>query len=155
MTAARPSRRGVTLLELLIVLVLLGMASALVAPMLGSTGARGNAADDTTAPLIARARALAVRRAEPLTLTLASTGTWTIRTVRGDAAIDSGAMRSRSAESLRAASYTFDALGGCLPGAHETTDEPFDALACRASGDAANGSLTARSAMRNAETAHP
>lgn len=72
MTLARGAP-GVTLLELLVVLVLLGLAAALAAPaFITPGGAPGSALGE---PLHA-ARVNAIRRAETLYLTVSPTGHW-------------------------------------------------------------------------------
>jgi prepilin-type N-terminal cleavage/methylation domain-containing protein len=69
------SRRGFTLLEVMVVLVLIGLASALVAPSLLSPQRR---TDDAVARLIDSARRAAVQRAGPVTLSIATNGSWVL-----------------------------------------------------------------------------
>ena len=77
-----------TLLELLVVLLLLGLAASLVAPVLrlpAGRGARGDGAGDESPGDRAlgraadAARGLALRRGESLVLAVAGDGRWTVR----------------------------------------------------------------------------
>jgi prepilin-type N-terminal cleavage/methylation domain-containing protein len=135
----RPSRRrrGVTLLELLIVLVLMGIAAAVVAPMLRlATPAVASPA----AAVLQRARQAAVRRAEPLRVELAADGAWRLTSQRDGVAIDSGSVARADipASGLAdAGAWLVDALGGCLPAPRDARSLPergglpYDALGCR------------------------
>ena len=115
--------RGVTLLELLIVLTLMGIAAAVVAP---SFATRSAAPVASRVALVTSARRMAVRRAERLSLQLARDGAWTLRTLANGAVLDSG----RVADSLPNAELLLDALGGCVPARGEAAGAPFDPLTC-------------------------
>jgi prepilin-type N-terminal cleavage/methylation domain-containing protein len=121
------ARLGFTLLEVLIVLVLMGVASALVVPAIRSDrSARGPGAPEISV----RAQREAIRRAEAIQLRVDDRGAWTLRVARTGAALDSGMLQLDSTR--RGGAWTFDALGGCMPIASDATLAPFDALACRA-----------------------
>lgn len=117
--------RGVTLLELLIVLVLMAVAAALVLP---SFGRRDGPQETAPVALITSARRAAIRRAEPLRVRLRPDGAWSLTSQRDGAVIDSGRVR----ESLPATDVLIDALGGCVPSAQTATAAMFDPLTCTA-----------------------
>jgi prepilin-type N-terminal cleavage/methylation domain-containing protein len=104
-------RRGFTLLELLVVLVLLGLGAAFVLPTLQLPARRS--ADAGT---IERARALAIRRGESMRLAVDRSGAWTVRAtadttaallLSGAGAIEPGVEAPFS--------IVITALGACLP----------------------------------------
>ncbi len=117
--------RGVTLLELLIVLVLMAVAAALVLP---SFGRRDGPRETAPVALIASARRAAIRRAEPLRVRLRPDGAWSLTSQRDGATIDSG----RARETLPATDVLIDALGGCVPSPQSATSAVYDPLACAA-----------------------
>ena len=119
-------RRGVTLLELLVVLVLLGLSAAVVLPTLRLPGATG-----PESPLV-RARTLAVRRGEALRLEIHRDGAWTVRpaTDRGGALLLSGSGAPPSAMAMPE-SIVISALGTCLPeSAAAPGAVPWDPVRC-------------------------
>lgn len=139
-------RRGVTLLELLVVLVLMAIATALVVPALRfpsaslATEAGGSLTGHWQSGLIptpevdgvlAGARRLALRRGEPVRLRVASDGVWAVAPLKGGEAIQTG--RVTQALSWQP-DLTIDAMGTCvlapnvLPRAGAAA---WDALACR------------------------
>ena len=69
----RGSRRGVTLLELIVVLSLLGLMLAVVAPSFIIPAARS---ESDFARVLETARRTAILRAEPVTLSFADDGPW-------------------------------------------------------------------------------
>ncbi|HEV7366314.1 MAG TPA: prepilin-type N-terminal cleavage/methylation domain-containing protein [Gemmatimonadales bacterium] len=73
MHQSRPAR-GFTLLEMLVVLLLIGMAAALAAPMLLRTNPARSGFDE----LIAIAREAAVKRGEVLYLRVSTSGQWSL-----------------------------------------------------------------------------
>jgi type II secretory pathway pseudopilin PulG len=101
----------VTLLELLVVLVLLGLAAAAVAP---AVRAPVTEPGDPRARTIAAARALAVRRAEALRLEIDAAGRW--RLLARDSVLQTGALPTGGAPLHLAISP----LGICVPEADET-----------------------------------
>jgi len=111
----------VTLLELLIVLVIMAVSAAMVAPVLSRREIDGRAAD---ASWINAARHTAIRRGEPLRLERHADGAWRLTTQRTGTAIDSGRVDTARATMV----LLIDALGGCVP----ATAMPlaFDALSC-------------------------
>ncbi|MEO7996716.1 MAG: prepilin-type N-terminal cleavage/methylation domain-containing protein [Gemmatimonadaceae bacterium] len=141
-------RRGVTLLELLVVLVLMAIAAALVLPAIrfpradvlqgdeniGTTG-DANASALMQSPevdgVLTQARRLAIKRGEPVRLRVATDGVWAIVSANSGKAIESG----RVAEALSwQPDLTVDAVGTCMlqptvvPRSNATA---WDALACR------------------------
>lgn len=115
--------RGVTLLELLIVLVLMTVAAALVLP---AFGARPASAETAQARVIAAARRTAIRRAEPLRMRMFADGAWSIRSQRDGALVDSGSVH----EALPASDVLVDPLGSCIPVGQSTGVMTFDPLSC-------------------------
>lgn len=73
---SRTARRGLTLIEVVIVIAILAIAAAIVYPNLFPQDAPATALSE--AGLIEQAKALAVARAEPLRLSIRSDGTWEI-----------------------------------------------------------------------------
>lgn len=115
--------RGVTLLELLIVLVVMTVAAALVLPAFGAPPAP---ADSPQAQVIAAARRTAIRRAEPLRIRLFADGAWSIRSQRDGALVDSG----RVDAALAPSDVLVDPLGSCVPVGQSTGVMTFDPLSC-------------------------
>ena len=111
-----------SLLELLVVLTLMGVAGALVAPVFRP---RSLAPEHNETAIIATARQAAVRRAEPLRLRLAANGSWSIVAQRDGAMVDSGHVAAQ----LPALDLLVDALGGCVPVPQSQTRD-FDPLSC-------------------------
>ena len=140
-------RRGVTLLELLVVLVLMAIASALVLPAVRFPGIGSFDGEALTpsknAPsgeliqspevdgVLTQARRLAIKRGEPVRLRVATDGVWAIVSANSGQPIKSG--RVSEALSWRP-DVTVDAVGTCMlqptvvPSA---TAVAWDALACR------------------------
>jgi prepilin-type N-terminal cleavage/methylation domain-containing protein len=143
-------RRGVTLLELLVVLVLMALSAALVVPALSAptTGAlrsdetmngklgsgateRMDLGDLAIDPILTSARRLAIRRGEPLRVQIDRDGVWAIVPERGGSAIDGGRTQPPT---LWLPDVIVDALGTCVlfaevvppPGARA-----WDAMTCR------------------------
>lgn len=146
--ATRPSprrcrrpRRGVTLLEIVIVLSLMGMAAAIVAPVLAR-----RAFTDERADLVAltNARRRAVQRAEPLHFVMQSSGAWRLSGARDAAVIDSGTVSLASsalassalADGTSSMDVMIDALGACVPARQASSIQLFDPLSCAVPRDA-------------------
>ena len=149
-----PVRRGVTLLELLVVLVLMGIAAAGVAPALrpplASRAGDGRGPADVD-ELIATARRTAIRRGEPLRLRVATDGVWALVAFRDGTLLSGGrlaaatrlASRRRDATPGTSARGTaldlrIDAMGSCMPaGALDAqlnaNRRVFDPLTCTVS----------------------
>jgi prepilin-type N-terminal cleavage/methylation domain-containing protein len=104
-------RRGFTLLEVIIVLLLMALATALVAPAIGSRQPRSR---DEVAALLQMARLVAVRRGEVVTVTIAASGQWRLD---GDASAADGPITSGQLSAKPAAALTVavSPLGGCAP----------------------------------------
>ena len=132
-------RRGVTLLELLIVLVLMGMAASVVAPVLVQ---RPLQAEPGEAELITDARRTAVRRGEPVRLRLSADGVWALVALRDGQAIRSGRLDSAEIRESSEVDLRIDAMGTCTPAGRSNTSSPkrraaFDMLTCRFEADSA------------------
>jgi prepilin-type N-terminal cleavage/methylation domain-containing protein len=123
-------RRGFTLLELLVVLVMLGLAVALVLPSLRVPD-RARAQSS----VLERARATAVRRGEAVRLVIARDGAWTVRATSDttDAILLSGTGTEASGPDI-AQSVVISALGTCLPeGAFAVGTAAWDPARCTTS----------------------
>lgn len=135
-------RRGVTLLELLIVLTLIGVTTALVLPVFGGRPGDEAGHEQDVARVLSTGRREAIRRAQTLRLTVAEQGAWTLRGVRDGVVIDSGRLEVANAVSETAIAadvpvdvtidVTIDAMGGCLPAgrASAAPARSFDPLSC-------------------------
>ena len=125
--AARLRRRGLTLLEILVVLVLLGLAFALAAPSFFTT----RAPDAGVQRVVDTARQAAVRRAEALTLTLHPDGQWQVERTDGSSRqpVSSGTFGRAHASSLQ---IRISPLGACML-VESTPLPPFviDPVRCR------------------------
>lgn len=118
-----PVARGVSLLELLIVLTLMGITAALVVPVFGRPVSPSESDGES---LVASARRTAIRRAEPLRVRLFSNGAWSVTTIRDGAFVDSGHVRNP----LPDTELLLDALGGCVPTSGSASAQLFDPLTC-------------------------
>ncbi len=118
-----PVARGVTLLELLIVLTLMGISAALVVPVFVRQVPASHTDGDS---LVAAARRTAIRRAEPLRVRLLSNGAWLVTAIRDGAIVDSGHVRNP----LPDTELLLDALGGCVPASGSASAQSFDPLTC-------------------------
>ena len=121
-------RPGVTLLELIIVLALMGLVLAIAAPAF--TVPRADA-DSGLSAVVATARRAAILRAEPVTVTLDGDGAWHID---GDATpmappIAAGRLASTVGE-LR---LRVSPMGTCIPDRLVATRSEWNALDCRLS----------------------
>jgi prepilin-type N-terminal cleavage/methylation domain-containing protein len=106
--SANGPRRGFTLVELIVVLLLVGLALALAAPSF----ARPRVPEgDAFRRVLDAARATAVRRAETLTLDVRADGAWSI-TGADTALALGGVLDSAPARPLR---LSISPLGACLP----------------------------------------
>ncbi|MES3033942.1 MAG: GspH/FimT family pseudopilin [Gemmatimonadota bacterium] len=119
-------RRAVTLLELLVVLVLLGLSAAVVLPTLRLPGIA------PAESALARARTLAVRRGEAVRLETSRDGSWIVRTA---ATPDGPVLLSGSGTSADTASVApsvlVSALGTCFPeGAAAPGQAAWDPARC-------------------------
>lgn len=108
MVRPSPARRGFTLVEILVVLIMMGLAAALVAPAL--LGPRHHAA--SVNDLVASARAAAARRGEVLYLSIEPTGRWRLE---GGANPLEGTLAAGRVEPFLAAPVTLivSPLGSC------------------------------------------
>ena len=148
----RVLRSGVTLLELLVVLVLMAITASLVLPALSATTLRtslddlpdetrdmsGDARatslmprDAVVDPIVTEARRHAITRGEPLHLRMAGDGVWTLAPIKSGAAVDGG--RATLPLAWLPDVYV-DAIGTCTLAAQAQAPSQalsWDALACR------------------------
>ena len=103
-------KNGYTLIEVIVVLVLMAVAVALVAPALVTP----HHEDGVITELIARARAVAIRRAEAVELRIEQSGAWRLD---GMASIEAGPVATGTVSPGPAAALTliFSPLGSCAP----------------------------------------
>ena len=128
------ARRGVTLLELLVVLVLMGISAAIVVPALQPPV---ELRSDSAAAVVERARRAAIARGEPVRLRIETDGVWALVSLREGDPIGSG--RSSAAHKPNAAATAIDlridAMGSCTPGSVRAdlvnAIVRFDPLSCR------------------------
>jgi len=122
----RGCRSGVTLLELLVVLVLLGLAAAVILPSIRFPSRTGEGAP------IARARAVAVRRGESVRLTVGETGVWSVVATADTAGVILLAgPGDRPSGPGAARSVVISALGLCMPeGPAAVGTPPWDPARC-------------------------
>jgi type II secretory pathway pseudopilin PulG len=142
-----------TLLELLVVLLLLGLAAALVAPVLrlpaGAAGAeRGEHTPDAALARAAdAARALALRRGETLVLAVAADGGYTVRPAVASAADTAPLLAGRAAGGAPRR-VVLSPVGTCVPDATSGDAAGGDADGVLAVWDAARCRPAAAAAAR-------
>ena len=113
--------RGFTLLEIVVTLVLLGLAAALVAPAFRSEPT----SEQDIRKVLAGTRETAVRRAQTLVLEVDDRGSWRILASGDTSAIGSG----RFTDGTRDLRIRVNPLGACFnEGASSTVG--LDAIAC-------------------------
>lgn len=118
-----PERRGLTLIEIIVVLLLLGLGATLVAPVLnrGAFGVRVRATP------LDEARRFAARRGQAATLTIARDGRWTVRAEEADSSVQLSA--GEDADVALPARLLVTAEGNCLP--LVPVARAWDPLRCR------------------------
>lgn len=139
------ARRGVTLLELLVVLVLMALSAAVVYPAVSNTriGTESLAlensatqsktliADNTLDPIFTATRKIAISRGEPVRLRVASDGVYAMVSVENGAALASGRIEGGLSW---LPDVVVDAMGTCTiarASAAPAGASRWDALACR------------------------
>lgn len=138
-------RRGVTLLELLVVLVLMAIAAAVVVPAFrasntdtlrldgddAATGQPGLISSPEVDGVLTKARRIAIKRGEPVRVRVASDGVWSIVAANSGEALETG----RVTQPLTwRPDITVDAVGTCMLQPTVALLEnatAWDALACR------------------------
>lgn len=129
MTKAVGARSGFTLLEVLVVLILLGVAAGLVAPALRPPPRPD---ESGVAVLVRRARQTAARRAETIYLGLSPTGAWRID---GAASLAEGALATGVVTDYTGppATLVISPIGTCafdLRSSAAASALPIDVLTC-------------------------
>lgn len=129
------ARAGVTLLELLVVIVVLAVSAAVVLPALRPPASTPASAEDA---LLSATRRTAIARGEPVRLRLDADGTWGVAGARTGTVIDTGRIMAHP----RPLDISVDPRGSCTPVASQRTASlpgglSFDPLACRMKGDSA------------------
>lgn len=120
---SRARRAGVTLVELLVVLVIVGLATAVVAPAVRGPAEAGVTAEDP----LRTAQQLAVQRGESVTLSLLSDGSWVAtRSAQPDDTIRHG----RSTPTLTGTLAMLPS-GACLPVTLADARGAWDPIGCR------------------------
>ena len=126
-----------TLLELLVVLLLLGLAAALVAPVLRlpAGGAEREASGDRALARAAdAARSLALRRGEALVLAVAADGRWTVTPAVATTA-DAAPLLAGRVDAGSRMRVVVSPVGTCVPDATGMAPgdaaAPWDAARCR------------------------
>ena len=118
-------RAGLTLLELLVVIVILAITTALVPLAWRTTRANEGSALDG---LIQSARRGAIRRGEALRLRVDTDGAWVLAARDGADILETGRIDAPD----EALSLQVDALGTCRPGSERSgSGASFDMLGCR------------------------
>lgn len=122
-----------TLIELLLVLVILGVVTTLVVPGTASVFRGGVSGADHDTPALTLARRLAVQHGVTVRLQVDSDGRWRVR-VPG--ASDSLAAGQQAADGVTSTDLFIDALGTCRPASGWPTaisegGAMFDAGRCR------------------------
>jgi prepilin-type N-terminal cleavage/methylation domain-containing protein len=138
----RRARRGVTLLELLVVLLLMSLSAVLVLPSMSQLSFSRD--DDPRAAVIASSRRAAIRRGETLRLRIAVDGVWALVAQHDGAVVDGGRIRTPQRRGPQGNGetdttepglvLTITAMGSCLPAQGELSGSEasahFDVLAC-------------------------
>ncbi len=108
-TKLRTSRRGVTLLELIVALALLAVMASLVAPAMIAPARRTS----DVAAVIRSARSAAIARAQPLVLRFSEGGEWSLRPLPPH---DADALAAGLVTTPKGAfALQLSPFGGCLP----------------------------------------
>lgn len=118
-------KNGYTLIEVIVVLALMALATALVAPAFVTPNRRASA----SAGVISQARALAIRRAEALELRIEPSGAWQLD---GVASVQAGALATGTISPAPGVPITlvFSPLGSCAPNVATAASIHLDPLTC-------------------------
>lgn len=116
-----PERRAFTLVEMIVVLAVMGIALAVVAP---SMILRSRKSDIST--IVAESRSAALRRSEQMTLAVAEDGKWSVYAARGSAQpLRSGELDEKKGIAVR---INISPLGLCT--VNENSGHPLDPFTC-------------------------
>lgn len=134
------ARRGVTLLEMLVVLVVMAISAAIVLPALarGAPGAKSESHADDLASVVASARRAAIARGEPVRLHVGVDGVWALVSLRAGVHITSGRIATTTNDTGNGDHATIDlridAMGSCVPSPSARDVGPstdrFDPVSC-------------------------
>lgn len=136
----RSSRRAFTLIELVVVLAITGLALAIVAPSFVMRPLSPSAAMQE---VINTARRAAARRAQTMTLEVRANGAWSLATAAENAALASGKLDSPAVRAFR---VRVSPLGMCVPQNDSVSAQspPLDPLDCRWRDGASQDAIPAR-----------
>ena len=115
------SSTGFTLLEIVVTLVLIGLGTALVAPIFR----RDALPDDAYPAVVSAARELAVLRAQRLVLDVDDRGQWRLSALGDSTTLGAGLLSER----VGASHLTITPLGACFHGSGGDSRD-WDAVAC-------------------------
>ncbi len=125
----RPSRLGLTLIEVMIAIAILAIAFSIVFPFFADRPQSASVASEAT--LIEQAKGLAIARAEPMRLTVDRQGGWEIVS---DAAPGAGRLARGTLPEAPGSAWSLRVteLGVCLPGdaAAQARGPAIDAVSC-------------------------
>ncbi|MGH9204866.1 MAG: pilus assembly FimT family protein [Vicinamibacterales bacterium] len=113
---------GFTLLEIVVTLVLLGLAATLVAPVFR----RDTSPDGDVNAIVASARESAVRRAQTLMLRVDDRGAWRLTPIGDTTSIGAGFL----SENATALTLRISPLGACFNEGSAPAAQNWDAIAC-------------------------
>jgi prepilin-type N-terminal cleavage/methylation domain-containing protein len=121
---ARRRSLGFTLLEIAVTLAVLAISALVVAPLFGW---RPGSDADELEEVVARGRAAAVRRAQPLLLLLDRSGLWRLTTVDGALLLGEGRLAGGPAATI---TVRYTPLGACVVESAGGTLSGIDAVRC-------------------------
>ena len=134
------TRKAFTLIELVVVLAVTGLALAIVAP---SFVIRPLTPDAAMQEVINSARRTAARRAQTMTLKVGANGAWSLTAAAERAALASGKLDSPAVRAFR---VLVSPLGMCVPENDSVSarSAPLDPLDCRWRDDVTQGVTATR-----------
>ncbi len=123
----RTNRRGLTLIEVMIAIAILGIVAAIVYP---NVFRRNQPSAPTESALLEQAKALAIARAEPMRVSVERDGTWEIVAESTPSSVLASGHLAEAPPSAFAVRIT--ELGACLPadGKPRVEGPVIDAVSC-------------------------